>query len=111
MELLLLSHGGGGRLILTAIDGKVGWGRVLGLHSAVGKRLEAHWRGGFTRGAVSTGAWLSRRGMAVRGDAGGGGQQLTVQKGDRGTTVVCDRTTSEMRGLSPKKRECANTHK
>jgi hypothetical protein len=45
----------------------VGQGGVLGLHGAVGKRLEAQRRGGLTRGVVSTGAQLSQRGTAVRG--------------------------------------------
>jgi hypothetical protein len=53
--------------LTTVTGGKVGQGGVLGVHGMVGKRLEVHERGGLTRGAVSTGVRLGRRGMAVRG--------------------------------------------
>jgi hypothetical protein len=56
-----------GQLIPVVTGGKVGRGGVLGLHGAVGKRLEAHWRGGLNGGAVSTGAQLGQRGTAVMG--------------------------------------------
>jgi hypothetical protein len=70
--------GDGGRSILAATSGKVGWGGALGLHGAVGKWLEARRRRGLIGGAVSTGARLDQRGTAVGAAFVGGVQRLTV---------------------------------
>jgi hypothetical protein len=64
---LPIGTGSGGRPILAVTGGKVGRGGVLWLHGTVGKQLEEHQRGGLTRGVVSMGAWLGRRGTSVRG--------------------------------------------